>query len=67
MSRRVQSFQDFRRSIAFDCWCPRHGPVTRYHGCPVYTPEIFGEVLIAKSAWIGKVPTGPATMSGGRT
>lgn len=66
MSRRVASFQDFRRSIARDGWRPRRGPVTRYHGCPVCEPEIFGEVLIAQSDWMGKVPTGPATMNGGR-
>jgi hypothetical protein len=49
-----------------DRWCPRRGPVTRYHGCPICEPKIFGKVLIARSAWIGKVPTGPATMTWGQ-
>lgn len=65
MSRRVASFQHFRRSIARNRWCPLHGPVTKYHGCKVTEPDIFGETLIAKSDWMGKVPTGPATMSRG--
>ncbi len=52
--------------IPLDRWCPLRGPVTRYHGCRVCEPEFFGEVLIAQSLWIGRVPTGPATMSGGR-
>lgn len=66
MSGRVQSFQDFRRSIPRHVWCPLHGRVTRYHGCKFTEPEIFGEVLIAQSLWIGQVPTGPAMMNGGR-
>jgi hypothetical protein len=47
VSRRIQSFQDYRRSIARDRWCPLHGPVTRYHGCKATEPEIFGEVVVA--------------------
>lgn len=44
-SPRVQSYQQFRDSIPADQWCNRHGPVTRYHGCPVSWPEAYGEVI----------------------
>jgi hypothetical protein len=66
MSRREPSFQELRDRIPFDRTCTLHGAVTRYHGCRITHPAIFGKVLVAKSEWMGKVPTGPATM-GGRT
>lgn len=44
-SPRIRSYQQFRDSIPRTEWCPIHGPVTKYHGCPVTWPEVFGEII----------------------
>jgi hypothetical protein len=46
VTRRISSFQDFRDFIPRDQLCPRHGWVTRYHGCPISWPSVLGQVLV---------------------
>lgn len=49
MTRRCDTFQRFRDSIPRDRFCPLHGWVTRYHGCKITEPGIFGKPLVAPS------------------
>jgi hypothetical protein len=48
----ITSYQQFRDSIARDRFCPLHGWVTRYHGCKITEPGIYGKVLVATSPWV---------------
>ena len=49
----ISSYQQFRDGIPRDCYCPRHGAVTKYHGCPITWPAVYGKVIDATKG-VGK-------------
>jgi len=49
----ITSYQQFRDTIQRDRWCPRHGSVTKYRGCKITWPAVYGRVLDA-TKWGGE-------------